>query len=67
MGGGEVLLGPLLYLGWGRCGLLGGGSGVVELWESLVLWSNPGDLVIPWKVSGYFSCGGGGLDSLDLS
>ena len=49
-----VFLCPLLYLGWGRCGLLGEGSGVVELWESLVLWGTPGDLDIPWAGFGSY-------------
>ena len=67
MGGGEVLLGPLLYLDWGRCGLLGGGSSVVRLGGNYVSWSTPGDLVVSVRCQ-YLSCAGvGGSDSLDLS
>ena len=43
-GGGEVLLAPLMYLGWGRCRLLGEGSIVVELGEELVPLTDPRDL-----------------------
>ena len=49
-----------MYLGWGRGGLLGDGSSVVELGEDLVPWSDPrgldvcGDLVLfcflRWRV-----------------
>ena len=45
----QVVLVPLMYLGWGRGGLLGGGSSVVELGENLVPWSNPRDLDVRWK------------------
>ena len=61
MGGGEVLLGPLLYLGWGRCGLLGEGSKVVKLWENLLLWISPGDLDVPWTFVVFFVKGGWGV------
>ena len=33
-----------MYLGWGRCGLLGEGSRVVELGGELVPWDEPRDL-----------------------
>ena len=39
-----MFLALLVYLGWGRCGLLGKGSDVVELGEELVLRDYPRDL-----------------------
>ena len=55
-----MLLAPLMYLGWGRCGLLGEGSSVVELWENLVL-DRPGDLGVPWTFVVFFFKGGWGV------
>ena len=40
----QVLFVPLMYLGWGRGGLLGEGSSVVGLGGNYVPWSTPGDL-----------------------
>ena len=59
----QVILVPLMYLGWGRGGLLGEGSSVVELGENPVPWSNPRDLDIRWKRVALFREGVGGLDS----
>ena len=39
-----MFLAPLVYLGWGRCGILGEGSSVVEFGEELVPWEDPRDL-----------------------
>ena len=41
-----MFLALLVYLGWGRCGLLGEGSSVVELGEELVSWDYPRDLYV---------------------
>ena len=61
MGGGGLLLGVLLCLGWGRGGLLGEGSSVVELWENLVLWFSPEDIDVLDFCGVLFPEGGGGL------
>ena len=45
----QVILVPLMYLGWGRGGLLGEGSSVVEFGENRVPWSNPRGLDVRWK------------------
>ena len=63
----QVILVPLMYLGWGRGGLRGEGSSVVELGENPVPWSNPRDLDIRWKRVALSREGVGGLDSRDLS
>ena len=62
-----VLFIPLVYLGWGRGGILGEGSSVVELGEDPVLLGASGDLAVPCTASGSFSCGVGGVDPLDFS
>ena len=59
-----MILVPLMYLGWGRGGLLGEGSSVVELGENLVPWSNPRGLDVCWKrVMFFFVVRGGGEGS----
>ena len=57
----QVILVPLMYLGWGRGGLLGEGSSVVELGENLVPWSNPRDLDVRWKRVMFFFVRGWGV------
>ena len=50
-----VLLVSLVYLGWGRGGLLGGGSRIVALGEDLALWGSPRGLDLCWKRLLFFS------------
>ena len=57
----QVILVPLMYLGWGRGGLLGEGSSVVELGENLVPWSKPRDVDVRWKCMMFFFVGGVGV------
>ena len=57
----QVILVPLMYLGWGRGGLLGEGSRVAELGENLVPWSNSRDLDIRWKRVMFFFVRGLGV------
>ena len=51
----KVLLVSLVDLGWGRGGLLGGGSSVVALGGDLVPQGSPKDLDIFWKRLLFFS------------
>ena len=62
-----MLLVPLVYLGWGRGGILGEGSSVVKLGENLVPWSTLGVLTYIGRCDVLSREGVGGLDSLDLS
>ena len=57
----QVLFVPLMYLGWGRDGLLGEGSSVVELGENLVPRSNSTDLAVHWKHVMFFFVKGWGF------
>ena len=57
----QVLIVFLMYLDWGRGGLLGEGSSVVELGENLVPWSNPRDLDVYQKCVMFFFVRGWGV------